>query len=123
MRILVAVVLAGILAGCVSSGTKVTQSQMSAFQVGKTTETEVIAAFGAPNSTSVLSDGSKVDVYVHVSAHANAASYVPIVGLFAGGAKSSSDTAVFSFGPDGLLKSTSSNTAHSDVNTGLANQK
>ena len=123
MRILIAAGLAGILAGCVSSGTKVTQAQVSAFQVGKTTEAEVLAALGPPNSASVLSDGSKIDVYVHMSAHANAASYVPIVGLFAGGAKGDSDTVVLSFGPNGLLRSTSSNTAHADVNTGLANQK
>ena len=122
MRFLTAV-LAGILAGCVSSGTKVTRAQIAAFQIGKTTEAEVVAAPGSPNSASVLSDGSKIDVYVHMSAHANAASYVPIVGLFAGGAKSDSDTAVFNFGPDGILRSTSSNTAHADVNTGLANQK
>lgn len=123
MKYLIAVGLALILAGCVSSGTKVTQAQISAFQVGKTTEADVIAALGVPNSASAQPDGSKIDVYAHMSAHANAASYVPIVGLFAGGAKSDSDTAVFSFGPDGILKSTSSNTAHADVNTGLANQK
>jgi hypothetical protein len=107
----------------VSSGTKVTEAQISAFQVGKTSEAEVIARLGQPNGTSVAADGSRSDVYMHISAHANGASYIPIVGLFAGGAKSDSDTAVFNFGPDGILKSTSSNTAHADVNTGLANQK
>lgn len=123
MRFLIAAGLVGILAGCVSSGTKVTQAQVSAYQVGKTTEAEVIAALGAPNSASVLSDGSRIDVYMHTSAHANAASYVPIVGLFAGGAKGDSETAVFTFSPNGILKATSSSAAHSDVNTGLANQK
>lgn len=123
LRVLIAVGLAGILAGCVSSGTKVTQAQISAFQVGNTTEAEVISAFGPPNSASVLSDGSRIDVYVHMSAHANAASYVPVVGLFAGGAKGDSETAVFTFGPNGILKATSSSAAHTDVNTGLANQK
>lgn len=123
MRYLIATGLAGILAGCVSSGTKVTQEQISAFEVGKTTEAEVIARLGAPNGTSIATDGSKSDVYMHISAHANGASYIPIVGLFAGGAKSDSDTAVFNFGPNRVLKSMSSSTAHTDVNTGLANQK
>lgn len=120
---LIAAMLAGVLAGCVSSGTKVTESQISAFQVGKTTEAEVIAHLGQPNGRSVGTDGSKSDVYMHISAHANGASYIPIVGLFAGGAKSDSDMAVFNFGPDGILRSTSSNTGHTDLNTGLANQK
>jgi outer membrane protein assembly factor BamE (lipoprotein component of BamABCDE complex) len=111
-----------ILAGCVSSGTKVTQQQLTQFQVGKTTEAEVIAAFGAPTSSSVATDGSKTDVYQHISAHANAATYIPIVGIFAGGAKSTADTAVLNFDQQGILRSTSSSTAHSDVNTGLANQ-
>jgi hypothetical protein len=123
MRFLIAAGLIGMLAGCVSSGTKVTAEQVTAFEVGKTSEAQVIAALGKPNGVSVLADGSKVDVYMHVSAHANGASYIPIVGLFAGGAKGDSDTAVFSFGPDGVLKSTSSSTVHADVNTGLANQK
>jgi len=121
MRFLIATGLAGMLAGCVSSGTKVTTEQVTAFEIGKTSEAQVIAALGRPNGASVLADGSRVDVYMHVSAHANAASYIPIVGLFAGGAKSDSDTAMFNFGPDGILKSTSS--AHADMNTGLANQK
>jgi hypothetical protein len=123
MRLIIAVCLAGVLAGCASSGTKVTQAQVSAFQTGKTTEAEVIAALGAPNSASVLSDGSRIDVYVHMSARANASSYVPVVGLFTGGAKGDSETAVFTFGPDGILKATTSNTSHADVKTGLANQK
>lgn len=123
MRILITAGMGVYLAACVSSGTKVTPAQMSAFQIGRTTEAEVISQLGAPNATSIGIDGSKCDVYMHVSAHANGASYIPIVGLFAGGAKGDSNTAVFNFRPDGILKSTSSSAAHTDVNTGLANQK
>lgn len=122
MRTWIAVGLAGILAGCVSSGTKVTSQQANAFEAGKTSEAQVIAALGRPNSVTVLANGTKIDVYAHIAAHANAASYVPIVGLFAGGAKGDSDTAVFTFGQDGILKSASTSTSHSDVSTGIANQ-
>lgn len=123
MKTLVAVFILGVAAGCVSSGTKVTAQQATAFEAGKTSEAQVIAALGRPNSVSVLADGTKIDIYMHIAAHATAASYVPIVGLFAGGAKGDSDTAVFTFGPDGVLQSTSTSTSHSDVNTGIANQK
>lgn len=110
------------LAACVSSGTKVTSEQIAAFEIGKTTEAQVIAALGKPNSVTVLSDGSRTDVYLYSAAHATAASYVPIVGLFAGGAKGSSNAAVFMFDTKLILKSTSSNITTMDVKTGIANQ-
>jgi outer membrane protein assembly factor BamE (lipoprotein component of BamABCDE complex) len=111
------------MAGCVSSGTKVTADQQSAFQAGTTTEAQVIAKLGPPNNVATLADGSKMDMYMHIAASANAASYIPIVGLFAGGAKSTSDTVTFTFDSQGILKSTTSNRSQSNVNTGLANQK
>jgi hypothetical protein len=119
----IGLIAAALMAGCVSSGTKVTHDQIAAFEVGKTTEAQVIAAFGTPTSVSFLQDGTKSDVYLHTAAHATAATYVPVVGLFAGGAKGTTDTAVFNFDQNGVLKSTSSSTAQSDVRTGLANQK
>ena len=67
MRVWMPSVAALMIVGCVSSGTKVTQQQLTQFQVGKTTEGEVIAALGSPNSVSVLPDGSKTDVYLHIS--------------------------------------------------------
>lgn len=111
-----------IIVGCVSSGTKVSQQQLTQFEVGKTTEAQVIAALGEPTSRSVSTDGTKTDVYQHISAHANAASFIPVVGIFAGGAKSTADTAVLHFDQTGILVSTSSATAHTNVNTGIANQ-
>lgn len=112
-----------LIAGCVSSGTKVTQAQLTQLRVGETTESQVIAAFGEPNSVSVAPDGTKTDVYMHIAAHATAASYVPIVGIFASGAKGTAETAVLRFDRRGTLISTSSTETHSDVNTGLANQR
>jgi outer membrane protein assembly factor BamE (lipoprotein component of BamABCDE complex) len=124
MRTLLAgLMMAGLAAGCVSSGTKVTQAQLSALVPGETTEAQVIAAYGPPTSVSYLADGTKSDVYLHSAAHATAASYVPVVGLFAGGAKGSTDMAVLLFDKNGVLKSTSSTAAQTDVHTGLANQQ
>lgn len=115
-------ILALAVTGCVSTGTKVTQQEASAFEVGKTTEAQVIAAFGPPNQTSTLTDGTRIDIYMHISAHANAASFIPVVGLFAGGAKSTNDTVTFTFTPDLLLKSTATSSGSTSVNTGLLNQ-
>jgi len=121
MKFMVAA-LGCIMAGCVSSGTKVTADQQASFQPGTTAETQIIAKLGPPNNVATLADGSKMDSYMHIAASANAATYVPIVGLFAGGAKSTTDTVMFAFDPQGILKSTTSNHGQSNVNTGIANQ-
>jgi hypothetical protein len=102
--------------------THVTAEQASASQVGVTTEADVIAKLGDPNMVSTNPDGTKIDTYMHVASSANAVNYIPVVGLFAGGAKSSSETVNFTFDSHNILKSTSSNRTNVNVNTGLANQ-
>jgi len=110
------------LAGCVSSGTQVTEQQAEQFQKGRSTEADVVAKLGSPNGISRLSDGSHVAVYTHIEAAARAATYIPIVGLMAGGADSKLTTVAFTFGPDGLLKDWTSSAVANGVNTGLLNQ-
>ena len=123
MRIFgVAVAMLVMLAGCVSSGTKVTAEQAGQFQKGVTTRAQVIGRLGAPNSSSVLNDGRRIDVYVHIQASADAASYVPVVGLMAGGASSSSTTATFTYDAGGVLQTVSTSEGQNHVKTGLANQ-
>lgn len=110
------------LAGCVSSGTMVTEQQAGQFEKGIATRAQVIAKLGQPNGSSVIADGTRVDVYVHIHAAANGASYVPVVGLMAGGASSNSNTATFTYDATGVLKSISTSTGQSQVNTGLLDQ-
>jgi hypothetical protein len=100
----------------------VTAEQASAFQVGVTTEADVIAKLGDPNSVATSPDGSKTDTYMHVASSANAVNYIPVVGMFVGGAKSSTESVTFTYDPHLILKSTSSNRTQMNVNTGLANQ-
>lgn len=121
-QILLATLVAVALAGCVSSGTKVTEKDMSGFQRGVTTEQEVITRLGAPNMTSLADDGTRIDRYLYVHASPNAANFIPIVGLMAGGAKGTSTTVQFIYDNNGVLKSYSSSSSQMKVNTGLANQ-
>jgi outer membrane protein assembly factor BamE (lipoprotein component of BamABCDE complex) len=111
------------LAGCASSGTKVSPDQAAQFKPGVTTESEVITKLGPPNSTSTYPDGSRTDMYLHIGMSIHAASFIPVAGLFAGGSSHSTDSVTFTFDPQGVLKSTASNSTHQDVNTGLLNQK
>ena len=112
-----------LLTGCVSSGTKVTPEQVAQFEQGKTTLAEVVAKLGPPNSTTTLGNGQTILVYVHISSSANAATYVPVVGLLAGGATGTSNTATFTFDSRGILVSSSSSQSNTAVNTGLLNQQ
>lgn len=123
IRICVPVVaLMFLLGACASSGTMVTEQQVSQFQKGVTTRAEVISALGNPQASTRQSTGLTIDVYQHIKASANAASFVPVVGLLAGGATASTNTVTFSYEIDGKLKSIDTTTASSAVNTGLLNQ-
>ena len=110
------------ISGCATSGTKVTPADMAGFQQGRSTEAQVIGRLGQPNSMSTGPDGTKTDMYIYAQASANAASYIPVVGLLAGGTTSKTTTATFVFDSQGVLRSTSSGQGHSNLNTGLLNQ-
>jgi outer membrane protein assembly factor BamE (lipoprotein component of BamABCDE complex) len=111
------------LAGCVSSGTKVTEQQAGQFEKGKSTEADVIARLGPPSTVIRQSDGSHIDQYTHIDSQARAASFIPVVGLMAGGADSKMSIVSFTFTPDGLLKDWTSTQNNTGVNTGLLNQQ
>ena len=108
-----------ILAGCVSGGTKVTESDISGFQKGVTTESQVIAKLGRPTATSVTDTGIRIDVYAYVHASPKAIDFVPIVGSIAGGANANSTTVTFTFNNAGILTAYSSSSSASDVRTGM----
>lgn len=115
-------VIATVAAGCASSGTLVAEQQASQFERGVTTRAQVIAKLGEPQQSTKMDDGTRIDVYVHIQASATTATYIPVVGLFAGGAKGSNNTATFTYGPDGILKSIGTSAGQNNVNTGLLNQ-
>ena len=105
MRTLFAVSVVLLLSACgVDQGQKIDTNQVSKFQTGKTTYAQVIAAMGTPASIQNHSDGTRVLVYVHTQAAPRAATFVPVVGLFAGGADVQQQSVVFTFDREGILK-------------------
>ncbi len=123
MKTITAVLALAALSACVSSGTKVTEAQAGQFEKGKATEAEVIAKLGPPTTATRAADGSRSDAYLYTQAQARAASYIPVVGLMAGGADGTATVIMFNFTPDGVLKDWTSSVSNTSVNTGLANQK
>jgi hypothetical protein len=76
------------------------------FQVGVTTLDDVVRRLGQPTMVQATSDGRRAIVYSRTKTRVKGATFVPVVGLFAGGAKASVWVQGFVFGPDGKLVST-----------------
>lgn len=107
------------VSGCMSSGTAVKDSTLSQFQKGVTTEAQIEKALGPPQMTSIDADGNRAIAYFFTESHANGASYIPVVGLFAGGAKGQSNMVHFTFDHDSKLLGYESTRSAIDVRTGI----
>lgn len=101
-----------------STGVEVRPDQTADFRNGVTTRQEVVARLGNPTTQATLPDGSTMLVYAFSAAQARPASFIPIVGAFAGGADARSSMVSFQFAPDGLLKSSSSTSSQSGSQLG-----
>lgn len=77
-----------------------------------------MAKLGKPQATSTNSDGTEVLTYVSMKSRVKAATFIPVVGMFAGGATASTAAIVFTFGPDGLLKNLSTSASNIDCGMG-----
>src|SRR5579859_2878429 len=109
-----------LLAGCVSSGTQVKDTALTQFQKGVTTEADVVKALGPPQSTTTLGDGRRLVIYSGMHGQVKGATFIPVVGLFAGGATVHQSTVVFTFGQDGKLVEYSSTQSNADSTSGVA---
>jgi outer membrane protein assembly factor BamE (lipoprotein component of BamABCDE complex) len=132
MSRLPALLIVIVLGGCgTDSGTKIDSSQLAQFTVGQTTYNQVAASLGTPSTLQTRSDGSRTAAYSHLSASPRAATFIPIVGAFAGGADVHSETVVFQFDRRGVLTDyTTSQTqacsgtgVFSDVNAANCNKR
>jgi len=112
-----------LLAGCASSGTKVTEAQAAQFTKGQSTEADVIARLGPPTRTSRLPEGAWQDIYSYSRYQQRAESFLPYVNLLVGGADTTTTAISFRFGADGKLQDWSSTAQNSAFNAGLLNQK
>ncbi len=109
-----------LLAACAATGVKVTDEQVSALKVGEATEAQAIQALGSPTMRMRLQDGTTMLMYSYVESVVRPATFIPIVGAFAGGADMRTNSVTLRFGQDGkLVATTSAESAHGS-GTGLA---
>jgi hypothetical protein len=98
--------LAAILAAltaCTSVGTQVEKADVDHFQKGTATPAEIVAKLGAPQETGHKDNGDTTLSYVYMKGTPKAATFIPVVGLFAGGADMHSTRVTFEFDPSGHL--------------------
>lgn len=85
--------VAVITTGCATSqGNQVDVSDTSSIVDGKTTKSELISKFGQPTQTTRDSKGKQTLVWLHTKSTIHAATYIPVVGMFAGGATTENKT-------------------------------
>lgn len=119
MNSIIAAIVFVSLTACASYGTKVDQNQLSQFVKGKTTYAEVVQKLGKPTQVMNNSDGTRIVHYTHGTSQANAASYIPIVGAFAGGYTSETTTVMFRFDQNSVLVDYSTSESGFDTGYGV----
>jgi outer membrane protein assembly factor BamE (lipoprotein component of BamABCDE complex) len=78
-------VIALCLSGCISVGRPFEQSSVEKLQKGETTRAQVLALFGSPDQVTRDSSGTESFYYYFCKTTPSAATFVPVVGAFAGG--------------------------------------
>lgn len=119
MRHLILALLLIHLAGCASSGSRSVylDNLEQHLVVGTTTTQEVLSLMGPPTSrfTTVTTTGTRDTwVYAHSQIATSPATFIPIVGLFAGGATVDTKSVGLSFDTNGRLASISHQQHHTD---------
>lgn len=113
-------VLASLLtfAGCASVGQKIDPASVEKIHKGQTTRSEVIALLGPPMSSTVTSEGKEILMWIYAHSSARGASYIPVVGLFAGGVNANSESVQVVIGTDKLVENFTSHTSVIDSRMG-----
>ena len=120
MKLALALVVSLFIAGCASSGTQVSQNAAMQFKEGITTEAQIVSKLGPPTGVTISSGGIKTITYTGAQAQVKAASFIPIVGLFAGGSDVVVTTAAYQLGTDGILQKVDYSTANTSTGMGSA---
>jgi outer membrane protein assembly factor BamE (lipoprotein component of BamABCDE complex) len=103
---LAAAIAALALAGC-ASGTYVSKEQSAQFQVGTTTEQQVLAALGEPDAKAELINGGRRDSYIREADGETPIDYVPLIALVVAPNYGHTTTVNFDFDANGVLKDVS----------------
>ena len=114
-----------VLSGCVTMGNErmkgqTKESVASKITEGKTTKEEVRAAYGDAAAVSFTDSGNEIWTYSYTRAVPTAQTFIPIVGLFAGGANTTTTGLVVLFDRNGIVSKYTMRETHGVVKRGVA---
>jgi outer membrane protein assembly factor BamE (lipoprotein component of BamABCDE complex) len=123
MKRLIATVAIVVLGACASAGNMALKDEneksVSARIVeGKTTKQEVQAAYGQPTQTSFTDGGNEIWTFRYAYATPKPVNFVPIVGIFAGGADVQSKELVVMFDKSNVVSKFSMREMQQEVTRG-----
>ena len=118
-KIMVFILSACLLVGCVSVGRKIDQSAANRIEKGKTTREQVIRLIGSPDQITIRGDDT-VFLYQYMRATAKPETFIPIVGAFVGGANVQNQMIMITFSPDGKVKDVLNTRGSTEASQGLA---
>lgn len=111
------------LGACASAGNQVLKSE-SADSVdkmvvdGRSTKADVQKAFGDANDTSFTDNGNEIWKYTYAYATPTPESFIPVVGIFAGGADVDKKTLTILYDKDGIVVKHTMSSSHEQVKRG-----
>lgn len=109
-----------LIGGCATTGTQIDAGQVKAFERGVTTRAEIESKLGQPNMVQTLPDGRAILTYTYAHAQARVASFIPVVGLFAGGSDVKAQTVSIFLDAQGHFESSQSVNSQYGSGLGLA---
>lgn len=110
---------AAIMTGCASTGVQVDPNRLQAFQRGVTTRAQIEAAIGRPTMVQTLRDGKTTLTYTYANAQVRPETFIPIVGLFAGGTDVRANSVSIFLDDQGRYESSESTASEYGAGTGL----
>lgn len=118
-RTILSTACAALLVACAAMGVKVSDEALASLKPG-TTIANAMDTLGQPTSRMRMADGTTLLQYVYAEATVRAASFVPIVGAFAGGTDVRSSMATLRFDAQGKLLDVTSSESQYGTGVGVS---
>lgn len=115
------ILVAFILTGCATVGTKIDQDKLSLIKEGVTTKQELIGLLGKPYMVTLTSDGKTMFLYQYVKASNRAVNFIPGVNLLAGGMDMNQQIAQVLIDKNNIVEKYIFNDSQSEINSGVLN--
>ncbi len=107
------------LAGCATVGRKIDSSALDQLKKGMTKQ-EVVSLLGSPDQTTRQGSGESSFHYSYVRSQTKAATFVPVVGMFAGGVDMQNQIVLVQFDTAGKVKDFTVSGGSTDMASGAA---